>query len=182
MEEIFSGAQNHILPFFQGEHMQLHGNSSHLVLFVPFLVKQCPLFYNFLFLAVFIAVFFSNCNSDIFNFLQFVFLCFSSSQLWRREGGIQTVLTFSPLRFLFLYNHYTQSIFWREISAKYKQARKLLKCTDDKFLQQICIFSKLDEDAHCRNVQVTTEELNSIGRSTHSWDTPLFTCLQMDLM
>lgn len=57
MEEIFSRDQNHTLPFFQGEHIKLLGNSSHLVLFVPFLVKQCPLFKNFI--AVFIAVFFS---------------------------------------------------------------------------------------------------------------------------
>lgn len=59
MEEIFSRGQNHISHFFQGEHVQLLGNSSHLVLFVPFLLKQCSLFYNFLFIAVFIAVFFS---------------------------------------------------------------------------------------------------------------------------
>lgn len=120
--------------------MQLLGNSSHLVSFVPFLVKLYPLFCNFLFIAVFIAIFFCKkllCSFAILIFLtsSWFFLWFSPSQLWRREGDIQAGLSFSPLRFLLLWNHYTHGISWRENSAKHKPTRKFLKRTDKFFLK-----------------------------------------------
>lgn len=130
---------------FSREHMQLLGNSSHLVSFLPFLVKWYPLFCNFLFIAVFIAISFCKKLLSSFAILIFLTSCslflirFSPSQLWRREWDIQAVLSFSPLRFLVLWNHYTHGTSWRENSAKHKQTRKLLKCTDKFFLKPLSL-------------------------------------------